>query len=262
MSQATALQLVRSSLPPKLRHQVRSARELGNTRERETSRELFSTPLAALNRLLDGGVGRGELVELVGRRSCGSFSTLLAVLAAVTRSGHVAALVDLGDAFSPDSARAADVRSDRVLWLRPPGLRKALAAAEILISDGFPFVALDLGASDVASTGKQAAWLRLARTARARRTALLVVTPRRASGTAADRVIEMRSEDALWDRSRRGVPLLRGIHAELVRAKSPGASGDRETLAFHMDSPWAGHELPRAGLPSRSLRPRLRAATG
>lgn len=248
MSRDATLQLVRSSLPPELRHRVHSGRELGRSRRREASKELFPTPLEPLNRLLAGGPARGELVEWVGRRSCGSFSTLLTTLAGVTRGGRVAALVDLGDGFSPRAAEAAGTCPERLLWVRPRRLRDALAAAEILLTGDFPFVAMDLGPSaKAAGRGAQSAWVRLARTARERRAALWVFTPHRVSGTAADTVIEARPRAPLWDRSRRGVALLQGIRSELVLRKRPGtAPGSRETLAFHVDSPRAKARVSEA----------------
>lgn len=261
MSCHAAFQRVRSSLPPELRHRVRSARELGRNRHSETSGDLFPTPLAPLNRLLDGGLPRGGLVELVGRRSCGAFSTLLSTLSAVTQGGRIAALVDLGDGFSPQSAEAAGIHSERLLWLRPRRLKEALAAAEILISGDFPFVVMDLGPSP-GTRGAQGAWLRLARAARKRHATLWVVTPHRVSGNAADAVIEAQPEDHVWGRSRHGVSLLQGIHAELVLRKRAGtAPGRRETLTFHAESPWAATRIPQASLPE-SVREPTRMATG
>src|SRR5512143_1726070 len=48
-----------------------------------------------------GGLPRGTLVEVVGRRSSGRFALALAALAAATQAGESAALVDLGDQLDP-----------------------------------------------------------------------------------------------------------------------------------------------------------------
>ena len=102
-----ALRLVRSSLPEALRSRVRSARDLSRSlREEEEEHPPLATAVPALDRLLDGGLPRGQLVELVGGRTSGRFSTLLAALAAATGVGEAAALVDLGDGLDPEAAAA------------------------------------------------------------------------------------------------------------------------------------------------------------
>ena len=57
--------------------------------------------------MLGGGWRRGEVSELVGARSSGRTSVLLATLAAATARGEVVALVDALDRFDPASAAAA-----------------------------------------------------------------------------------------------------------------------------------------------------------
>lgn len=264
MSRDATLQLVRSALPSELRRRIRSAWELGRNRRDEASVERFSTPLAPLNHLLGGGLPRGKLVEIVAHRSCGSFSMLLGTLGIITRGGHVAGLVDLGNGLSPrTAAESFGIDLERLLWVRPPALGEALAAAEILVSGDFPFVALDLGSSPVAGRrGTGGAWLRLARTARKRRTALLVITPRRISGAAADTVIETRSGDVVWDRSRRGIPLLQGLRSELTLAKRSGtAPGERGDLAFHLGSSRAAIQVVEASAETSAREPSGRAWT-
>ena len=89
--------------------------------------------MPALDRLLDGGLPRGQLVELVGGRSSGRFSTLLAVLAAATSTGEAAALVDLGDGLDPVAALMLGTDLQRLLWLRPTTLKDALAGLKARI---------------------------------------------------------------------------------------------------------------------------------
>src|SRR5450432_2469303 len=105
-----------------------------------------STSADPLARLL-GGLPRGKLVEIVGRRTSGRHSLALAALASATSAGELAALVDPGDHFDPQSAEAAGVDLERVLWVRPAKLKAALASAEMLLATGFPLVVADLGLS-------------------------------------------------------------------------------------------------------------------
>lgn len=181
-----------------LRSQLITGRELARRQHEEEPPALFPTACAELDRLLAGGLPRGHLVELVGGRSSGRFALVLTLLAAVTGAGEVAAFVDLGDGLDPETAAAAGVDLERLLWLRPHHLRQALLGAEILTTTGFPLVALDLGVPPVAhgriaAPSARAAWLRLARTAGSHRTAILVSSPYRTSGAAASEVLDVRA---------------------------------------------------------------------
>jgi hypothetical protein len=159
-------------------------------------------------------------VELVGGRSSGRFSALLALLAAATSAGEAAALIDLGDGFAPAEGWAAGIELERLLWLRPADLKGALAAAETAIGGGFPLVVLDLGLPPVRGRSYgEGAWLRLARAAEAQGTALLVAAPYRVSGPAAAAVLRAARDRALW-RGEEGAPrVLAGSAARLVLEK-------------------------------------------
>lgn len=224
------LQRVRSALPEELRGRLRSARELDRTlRDEEEDHPPLVTAVPALDRLLDGGLPRGHLVELVGNRTSGRFSALLTALAAATGIGESAALVDLGDALDPAAATALGVDLERLLWVRPTGLKEALAATEMLIGAGFALVVLDLGHPPVrGGRGVEAGWLRLARSARAHGSALLVGSPYRVSGTAASAVLKAVRPRVVWQGGQ-GAPWLLGglsarIEVEKHRRRLPGQS--------------------------------------
>jgi hypothetical protein len=187
------------------------------------------TALAPLDRLLAGGLPKGRLVELSGPRSCGRFSLGIAVLAAATSSGQAAALVDLGDHLDPQAAEGAGVDLRYLLWARPRRVREALAAAEMLLAAGFPLVVADLGLSARTRGTPDAAWVRLARSAAAQGTALLLSTPWRASGIAADAVVSATRAHPVWRGGGRAPSLLTGLASRLTLEKlgraTPGASG-------------------------------------
>ena len=228
------LRRLRSVLPQDLQRHVRSARELDrDLREarRADSESSLPTAVPALDRLLDGGLPRGQLVELVGSRTSGRFSTVLAALAAATGVGEAAARVDLGDALDPALARDLGVDLERLLWLRPTNLKHTLAAAEMVLASGFPLVILDLGAPPVrGGRGLEAAWLRIARAAKAHNAALLVSSPYRVSGTAAGVVLKAERARAAWEGEGYSVRLLSGaasrLQIEKCRGKLPGQSED------------------------------------
>ncbi|HWM89622.1 MAG TPA: hypothetical protein VN493_02525 [Thermoanaerobaculia bacterium] len=244
--QSPALLRLRSALPQGFQRHIRSARELDrDLREAQETEATFRTAVPALDRLLEGGLPRGQLVELVGSRTSGRFSTVLAALAAATSVGEVAALVDLGDGLDPAAAEALGADLRRLLWLRPHNLKQALAAAEMVLASGFPLVALDLGTPPVrGGRGVEAAWLRLARAARAHNAALLVSTPYRVSGTAAGVVLKAERARAAWQGE--SLPLLSGASSHLQLEKQRGRlPGQTEELKLTLGEVPVPSSVPR-----------------
>ncbi len=191
-------------------------------------RAVRPTAVPSLDRLLPGGLPKGDLVELSGRRSSGRFSLGLAALAAATSGGEPAALVDLGDHLDPQSAQEAGVDLRCLLWARPRRVREALATAEMLVAAGFPLVVADLGLSPRTRFVPDAAWVRLARAAQAQGAALLLSTPARASGIAAGAVVSAAAARPVWRGSGLAPRLLAGLSARLTLEKhgrvTPGLS--------------------------------------
>ena len=215
---------------------LRSGRELARRRIARPSAEPLPTGLAALDRLLDGGLPRGRLVELVGRRSSGRFAAVLATLAAATSRGQATALVDLDSGLEPAAVAAAGACLERLLWVRPESLRQAALATEMLLATGFPLVVLDLGSPPVpGGRGPQAVWLRLARATLDRGAALLVASPYRASGAAAAVVLAAGRRPAGLARPRSraaaaGRSALAADAGEAARRTALGAGGDPRLL--------------------------------
>ncbi len=85
--------------------------------------EMASSGIAAIDELT-GGLPRGALTEVCGRTSSGRTTVLLAALAAATQRGEACALVDVNDAFDPESAAAAGVDLRKLLWVRCEGKRQ------------------------------------------------------------------------------------------------------------------------------------------
>ena len=176
-------------LPEELCGTLHRASDLIRKRRMELREDPLPTSLTGLDHLLGGGLPRGELVELVGRGSCGRFAALLATLRAVTGAGEAAALVDQGAQLDPQTAAEIGIDLERLLWLRPQNLGDSLAAAELLIHTGFSLVAVDLGLPPVRGRAPLAAWLRVARNAATHQAVVLVGSPYRLSGCAAGVVV-------------------------------------------------------------------------
>lgn len=81
-------------------------------------RPVVATGVAEVDALLDGGLPVGAITELVGPECSGRTSLALAFLSRVTRTGSVAAWVDVLNVFDPESAAAAGIELDRLLWVR------------------------------------------------------------------------------------------------------------------------------------------------
>jgi len=164
---------------------------------RPSAETAAATGLARLDEVLRGGLPRGQLSEVVGARSSGCTALLLQTLAAATRRGEVAALVDTCDRLEVASAVSANVDLDRFFWirghdvvLRAPGLgprtvpdravERALKALNLVLqAGGFGVVAIDL--ADVPASALRAipftTWLRVQRTIEGSETACVIAGP-------------------------------------------------------------------------------------
>ncbi len=194
---------IASDLPPRARPQ-----------------ESLATGVEPLDRLLPGGLPKGKLVEIVGRLSSGRFSIGLAALASVTSAGEPAALLDSGEHLDPQAAAAAGVDLELLLWVRPRRIKETLAAAEMLLAAGFPLIVADFGLS--ARGGRfvpDAAWIRLARASLAQESSLLLLTPYRMSGIAAEAVVTADAARPFWQGAGRTPRLLTGTSSRLTLQK-------------------------------------------
>ena len=157
-----------------------------------TNVHVTSTGVPQLDQTLGGGWRQGEISELVGGRSSGKTSVLLASLTAATADGGVAAIVDAVDRLDPRSLEGASGDLSRVLWVRGAAITiemarpalieeavsRAVRAFDLIIrAGGFSLVALDL--SDVPSRYVRAlpwaTWKRLAYANEGRPTVGLIV---------------------------------------------------------------------------------------
>jgi hypothetical protein len=150
----------------------------------------------------------------------------VALLARVTASGHLAALVDRDGAFDPAQAAAAGADLHGLLWVRCEGrLTAALRAADLLARcPGFGLVALDLGDLSPGERGVTApgVWVRLERAIRGSGGRLVIRAPWHLAGAVAALVLETRRVGARWI----GVPRptrLDGLGSEIRVLRSRGA---------------------------------------
>jgi hypothetical protein len=169
---------------------------------------------------IDGLLGLfppGRLSEIVGPRSSGASSLLLALIARITTSGSQGggqvAFVDGMDALDPASAAAAGVDLSALLWVKCGGrLRVALSAADLLVRcPGFALVVLDL---DELGPMPASAHLRLQRAVEGSDTILITRSARHREGSPASLVLATRRLAPRW-MGLRPLTRLAGLRSEV-----------------------------------------------
>jgi hypothetical protein len=173
----------------------------------------------------------GRLSEIVGPRSSGASSLLLALVARITTSGSSneggsggsgrggqVAFVDGMDALDPLSAAAAGADLSALLWVRCGGrLRVALSAADLLARcPGFALVVLDL---DDLGPIPASACIRLQRAVEGTGTTLIVRSERHREGSPASLVLATRRLAPQW-MGLRPLTRLAGLRSEISISRS------------------------------------------
>src|SRR5262245_36735979 len=102
--------------------------------ERREDSAASATGIATLDACLRGGLPRGQLSEIVGPTSSGRTTVVLQTIAASTRRGEIAALVDTFDRLDVASAAAAGIDLERLLWVRGPSISLGTSVATSLAS--------------------------------------------------------------------------------------------------------------------------------
>jgi len=155
-------------------------------------RALAPSGIPSLDARLGGGLRRGHVSEIVGARSSGRTSLLLQTLAASTTRGELVALVDALDMFDVESAAAAGIDLDRLLWIRGhvvtnPGLcgdinqralEQAIRAFTLVLQAGnFGLVVLDVAEAPTPAIRRLpfTTWMRVQRMVEGSQTACLLV---------------------------------------------------------------------------------------
>jgi hypothetical protein len=167
-----------------------------------------ATDVAPLDARLGGGLPRGQLSELVGPRSSGRTSLLLRMLAAAAARGELVALIDVLDSFDVESAQAAGIDLDRLLWIRGhvvvnPGfcrdlnqraLEQAVKALTLVLQAGnFGLVVFDAAdaPSDAIRRLPFTTWLRLQRMVEGSQTTCVLVGGERLARSSAGLTLQL-----------------------------------------------------------------------
>jgi hypothetical protein len=193
--------------------------------------EMVSSGIPAID-TLTGGLPRGCLTEICGPASSGRTALLLAALSAATQRGEYCAVVDASDTLDPQSAAAAGVELDRMLWVRcgeySPRMRgdsgkqvhqrsedrmksrstdqteqrmeQVLRATDLLLeSGGFGLIVLDLGdlPQQAARRIPLTTWFRFRRAVENKPTILLAIEQYPIAGSCSSLLLQLGSADEL-----------------------------------------------------------------
>ena len=241
---------LRASLAGTAAAKIVNGSELIRALETRRRDEVLATTLAPFDALLGGGLPRGKVVELTGRRTAGRYSIVMSALAASTSLGEAAALIDLGDHFDPQIGEATGIDLRRMLWIRPHTLKQAVMSVEMIAAAGFQLVILDAGSHPIRGRRvPEAAWVRLARTAEAHGTVMMIATPYALTGTASEAHIAARHARPKWIGGGKSPRVLAGIEVAITLEKhrhmKPGRGG---ALVFAtLEALMAGGPRPAAG---------------
>ena len=171
-----------------------------------------ATGITGLDARLLGGFPRGQLSELIGPRSSGCTSLVLRLLAAATARGELVALVDALDTFDVESAAAAGVDLERLLWIRGfvvanPGMcrdmnqramEQAVRALTLVLQAGnFGLVVFDVVDAPAEALRRLpfTTWLRLQRMVEGRQTMCVLAGAERMARSAAGLTLQMGGAD-------------------------------------------------------------------
>lgn len=204
------------------------------------------TGVPAIDAQLGGGFPRGHLSELVGPASSGRTTLAAATLAAATRRGELAAVVDALDMFDVAGAETAGIDLDRLLWIRgrvvtspalcrdanQRALEHAIKALTLVLQAGnFGVVVLDVAGAPADALRRLpfTTWLRLQRMIEGTQTTCVLVGEAPLARSSAGLTVVVSREPAVespqsFESSlvRRGVShLFRGldVHARVVQAR-------------------------------------------
>lgn len=170
----------------------------------------------------DMAFARGAIAEMTGDASTGKTSLALALLAQLTTTGEICAVVDSCDSFDPVTARLAGVELDNLLWVRCSGdvERSFLAADHLVQAKGFGAIWLDLnGLADTKLRQvPRTYWYRYRTRIKETPTIFVVTAGESVTGSASQRSLTFTRERTVWSGSG-SFKLLRDLHIKIQSRK-------------------------------------------
>jgi len=157
--------------------------------------DLAATGVPQIDRALGGGLRRGQLSEIVGRRSTGRTVVVCRALSEAASRGELVALVDACDRFDPQSAASLGVDLSHLLWIRDTGdVSRAIKAMNLVLqAGGFGLVVLDIADAPprLVRALPFTTWFRLARVIESSQTVALLLASEHLARSSGGTTIDM-----------------------------------------------------------------------
>ena len=166
----------------------------------------LSTGIEVLDTVLEGGLPRGKISEIVGTASSGRTGLIFSILAQAIAKEELVAYIDAFDSLDPRFAIEAGVKLKHLLWVRcGASQQKAFKAADILAPTGrFGVLVLDLTPAENpfkrvrVKRAPLSSWFRLQRSLQGTSTLLLIIGQESTAGSAASVTVSLRRCKAQW----------------------------------------------------------------
>ena len=166
----------------------------------------LSTGIDVLDTVLEGGLPRGRISEIVGTPSSGRTGLILSILARAIAKEELVAYIDAFDSLDPSFAIKAGVKLKQLLWVRcGASQEKAFKAADILAPTGrFGVLVLDLTPAENpfkrlrVKRAPLSSWFRLQRSLQGTSTLLLLISQESSAGSAAAVTVSLRRCKVQW----------------------------------------------------------------
>ena len=190
----------------------------------------WPTGLSQIDRLLDGGLHKGGITEIVAEKnSSGSALFIASMLCRAGDQNQIIALVDGQDSFDPAGFEQKTL--SRLLWVRCKKAEDALKAADLLLRDrNVPLLVLDLQQNPAIQLRKipSSTWYRLQRIVEAGSTIFTVITPKAMVGCAVAR-LNLQSRFNLHGLDESQTELLAKLKVELTQHRLHVTSSEVRT---------------------------------
>lgn len=166
----------------------------------------LSTGIGVLDTVLEGGLPRGKISEIVGTPSSGRTGLILSILAQAIAKKELVAYIDAFDSLDPSFAIKAGVKLKQLLWVRcGASQEKAFKAADIIAPTGkFGVLVLDLTPAENpfkrcrVKRAPLSSWFRLQRSLQGTPTLLLIIGQESTAGSAASVTVSLRRCKVQW----------------------------------------------------------------
>ncbi|MEO6036038.1 MAG: hypothetical protein ABIQ35_12350 [Verrucomicrobiota bacterium] len=184
----------------------------------EKANPVWPTGIAHLDTLLQGGLPKSGIIEVVSeRKNSGSALLISALLRKAAGENQIITLIDGLDSFDPSTFEKEML--SRLLWVRCRNAGEAMKAVDLILRDrNLPLVLLDLALNSAKELRKIPAttWYRLQRITELSSTIFVVVTPQPIVGCAEVR-LQLQSRFTLEDLDLEQTQLPEKLKAEVAQ---------------------------------------------